>query len=75
MENGNGKIIFKCSNYGNIGTIEEVYIFPYHGAAKKEKGYRVTAKAAYDNNFIYHVSVFETLTEAKNDLKKCAFVF
>ena len=30
-------------------------------------------KADYDNDFIYHVSVFETLEEAKNDLRRCNF--
>lgn len=67
------KLIYKNDDCGNIGIIEEVYILPYKGAKKKQKGYRALAIAEYDNNFIYHVSVFETLEEAKNDLKSCAF--
>lgn len=70
-----GKIIFECRNNGNISIIEEVYILPYQGAKEKQKGFRTIAASIYENNFVYHVSVFETITEAKNDLRKCAFVF
>ena len=54
--------------YGNIGTIEEVMTYPYKGAPKRQQGFRVTAMAAYEHNFVYHISVFETLQEAKDDL-------
>lgn len=67
------KLYFQDQEHGNGAIIEEVSILPYKGAAKREKGFRVTAFALYDNNFIYHVSVFETLEKAKADLKALCF--
>lgn len=58
---------------GNTGMIEEVMIYPYKGASKRQMGYRVMIKVDYDNNFLYHVSVFETLEKAKDDLRRCGF--
>ena len=67
------KWTYANEEFGNIGTIEEVMIYPYKGATKKEKGYKVTAMSAYDQNFIYHVLVFESLPAAKDDLVKLCF--
>lgn len=66
-------MIYHNEEGGNTGIIEEVNIYPYKGANKRQKGYRVIIKADYDNDFIYHVSVFETLGDAKNNLKCCGF--
>lgn len=59
--------------FGNSGQIERVYNYPYKGAARKEVAYKVTCMADYNGGFIYRVSVFETLEEAKKDLKHCGF--
>ena len=66
-------MVYHNAECGNTGIIEEVNTYPYTGASKRQKGYRVMIKADYDNDFIYHVSVFETLEEAKNDLRRCNF--
>ena len=57
-------MVYHNAECGNTGIIEEVNTYPYKGASKRQKGYRVMIKADYDNDFIYHVSVFETLEEA-----------
>lgn len=65
--------IFHDEEHGHTGYIDEVYIYPYKGAACKKKSYRVTIEADFDDSFIYHVSVFETFEAAVNDLRNCAF--
>lgn len=57
-------------NFGNTATIEEVFIFPYNGAKEKEKGYRLVLTSDYNNNFLYHVSVHESMQDVENELKK-----
>lgn len=64
------KTIF--NDNGNTATIDNGLIFPYNGAPEKTPYYRVTAKSDY-NNFIYHVSTFETYADAINDVKNCGF--
>ena len=66
-------MVYHNSECGNTGIIEEVNTYPYKGASKRQKSYRVIVKADYDNDFIYHISVFETLEEAKNDLGNICF--
>ena len=56
-------------NAGNKATIEDVYIFPYQGASYKMVGYRLTLSAMYDDDFIYHVSVHETMNDAVHLMK------
>ena len=65
-------LIFNSKQHGNIGIIQKVDILPYKNAPKKVKSYRVIAIAQY-NKFIYHISIFETLEEAKNDLRTLCF--
>lgn len=67
------KYIYHDQEHGNTAIVEEVFVLPYRGAKKKQKSYKVTYMADYDNNFIYRVSVFETLDEAKADIRCCAF--
>ncbi len=66
-------MVYHNAECGDTGIIEEVNTYPYKGASKRQKSYRVIVKADYDNDFIYHISVFETLEEAKNDLRRCNF--
>ena len=67
------KLIYHVKEHGNTAIIEEVYTLPYREAAHRQKGYKVTYMADYDNYFVYRISVFETLEDAKADLKRCAF--
>lgn len=57
-------------DFGNTAFIETVETFPYNGAAKRENAFRLVLKADYDNDFIYHVSVYETGKEALNKLQE-----
>lgn len=57
-------------NYGNIATIEEKMILPYKDSLAREKGYILTLTAAYDNDFVYFVSIYETEKQAMNKLKE-----
>lgn len=57
-------------SFGNTAKIEEVEILPYKGAEKKQKGYRLSLTADYDNGFLYHVSVHETEAEAMAEMRK-----
>lgn len=57
-------------NFGNTAKIERVEILPYKGAPDKVTGYRLWVTSDDDNNFIYHVSVYETFTRAKVELNK-----
>ncbi len=66
-------MVYHDQEHGNTAIIEKVNILPYRGAANRKKGYRVTYKADYDGGFVYRVSVFETLEDAKADIKCCAF--
>lgn len=56
-------------NFGNTATITEKEILPYKGSKQKEKAFILTLKADYDNNFLYHLSIYETEKEAMNKLK------
>ena len=66
------KWVYRNDTFGNVAIIEEVMVYPYKDARRRQKSYRVVAIAAYDN-FVYHISLFETLQEAKDDLKSICF--
>lgn len=66
-------MIYHDREHENTAIIEEVYTRPYCKAPKKQKAYRVIYTADYDDSFVYRVSVFETLEEAKKDLRICCF--
>ena len=57
-------------NYGNSVTIEKVMTLPYKGAKSKQEGFILKLFADYDNGFNYHVSMYESLEEAKQKLSK-----
>ena len=59
-------------DYGNIATIEKIETIPYRGAAKKTPLFRLSLVAEYDNNFLYHVSCYETLKDTFTELSKCS---
>lgn len=52
---------------GHKAAIELVRIRPYKGA-KKQDSYRLMVIDPNDDNFLFHVSVYETFGEAKNEL-------
>lgn len=66
--------VLKTSNcLGNTAIIEKVKNYPYKNAPARAEKYRVTVSADYNNNFIFFVSCYETLKEAKEALKKLCF--
>lgn len=62
-------MIYK-DDFGNTARIEKVEIFPYKGATRKTNGFRLWITADYDNDFLYHVSVYETAVRALKELEK-----
>ena len=56
-------------DFGNKATIDLVKILPYKGASRKTNGYRLTLSAMYDNDFVYHVSIYESLRDAENKMR------
>ncbi len=67
------KWIYVNEEGGNTAMIEEVMVYPYKGAKKKQKAFKVTAMSTYEQNFIYHVSVFDDLSAAEDDLASLCF--
>jgi hypothetical protein len=57
-------------NFGNTATLTDVIVLPYKGASERKNGVRLTLTADYDNDFVYHVAVYETEQDALNRLKK-----
>ena len=57
-------------NYGNSATIEKVMTLPYKGAKTRVEAYILKLFADYDNGFNYHVSMHESLEDAKQKLSK-----
>lgn len=65
-----GKLVSEWKDeHGNRALIEEVEIKP-HKEAKLEKAYRLSCYAEYDDNFCYHVSIFDSVESAENQLKE-----
>ena len=58
--------VYKDAFY-NTAVIEEVEIFPYEGANRKKKSYRLILRN--EEGFVYHVSVHETNKEAVDRLE------
>lgn len=58
-----------CDDFGNTARINEIVTLPYKGAKRKQKCYKLSITADYNDDFLYHVSVYETEEDAKNALK------
>lgn len=56
-------------DFGNTATIKEEMILPYKGATKKQNAFILTLSADYEKDFVYYVSVYETLSDAMEKLK------
>ena len=69
---GRNPDVYRKDDYGNIATIEKIETIPYRGATKKTPLFRLSLMAEYDNNFLYHVSCYETLEETLAELLKCS---
>ena len=66
------KAIYKVhDDFGNFGVINEITEFkaykddPYPGTA-----YQVVISSGYNAGTVYHVSIFESLEDAKHDIQK-----
>jgi hypothetical protein len=55
-------------DFGNTATITEVMTLPYRGSKRKEKGFVLSITADYDNNFLYFVSVYDSIEDAQEKL-------
>lgn len=65
-----GKLVSEWKDdYGNRALIEEVEIKP-HKEAKLEKAYRLSCYAEYDEDFCYHISIFDSVESAENQFKE-----
>lgn len=53
---------------GNSAVIEHSMRTAYMGAASRKDLYRLTVKADYDHGFVFFVSCYETLEEARERL-------
>lgn len=62
-------IMYK-DDFKNTAFITEEEIYPYYGASKRVKAYKLELSSDYDDDFTYHVSVHETLAEAEKKLSK-----
>ena len=62
------KLFFR-DNFGNAAEIDFHRGPAYQGGPSADH-YRVTVRAAYDSDFVYHVSVYETLPDAQRDLMR-----
>ena len=56
-------------DFGNTARISKVMTLPYKGAKRKQKSYKLSITADYDDDFLYYVSIYEKEKDAKNDLK------
>lgn len=56
-------------DYGNRAEVEEVVTLPYRNAPSKQKCYRLSLYAEYDNDFLYFVSMYGTEREVADELK------
>ena len=63
------KIMTYRDNFQNRADLFETLCFPYPGATKKTKAYIVELHSEYDNDFLYHLSCFDVLTDAIESLK------
>lgn len=60
----------KHDNFGNTATIKSTMRLPYRDAPKAVKSYVLTLTADYDFDFVYHVSMYETIEQAEAALAK-----
>lgn len=56
-------------DFGNAADIDYSVAHAYKGGPMTDH-YRLTCRAVYDNNYVYHVSVHETQADAENELRK-----
>ena len=54
--------------YGNRATIQEKFLLPFMGSQYKEKAFVLSVYSDYDDGFMYHRSVHESLMQAEKKL-------
>ena len=61
------------NDFGNKAIIDEVEIYPYAKAPKKEISYRLTLSSPDEDDFVYYVSIYETFEDAYKSMmeKNC----
>ena len=57
-------------DFGNLATIDEVFVFPYEGAKERERTYRLKLIAEYDDDFCYFMSMYDSKEAAIAEMKK-----
>lgn len=64
--------IYKLQDeFGNYGVINEITeLKAYKGDPYPGTGYQVVLSCGYSEGIVYHVSIFETIADAKNDISK-----
>ena len=55
--------------FGNTAVIERAYVKPFRESKEKIKSYRLILSSDYENDFIYHISLYETKREAVDKLR------
>lgn len=63
-------MIILHDDFGNTATIEEKMLLGYKDARTRTKAYVLTLTADYDNNFVYHVSVYDRMEDLERALEK-----
>ena len=63
-------VIILHDDYGNRAEIDEVVTLPYRDSPTKEKCYRLSLYAEYDNDFLYFLSLYEKTQDVLNKLKE-----
>lgn len=59
-------------DFGNTARIEKETIIPYKGATKAVYAYKLSLTSDYNFNYIYYVSVHDTLDAALKEMSKCS---
>lgn len=57
-------------DFGNLATIEEVFMLPYERAKERERAYRLKLIAEYDNDFCYFLSMYDSKESAIAKMNK-----
>ena len=51
-------------DFNNVAMIQKYMILPYHDAKEKQEAFRLVCMDKDNDNFIYFVSVYETVQNA-----------
>ena len=57
-------------NFGNLATIDEVFVLPYERVKERERAYRLKLIAEYDDDFGYFMSMYDSKEAAIAKMRK-----